>query len=102
MQLETILLTKEGGIAKLTLNRPEKRNAISQQMTEELRAAIDEVGADDNVRVLVLAANGPVFCAGVLKMHYKSEQEREGLYKRKPLGYGRCCREATPIHDREV
>jgi len=65
MQFQTIVLNKEGSIATITLNRPEKRNAISQHMTEELRAAIQDVGEDDNVRVLLLAANGPVFCAGV-------------------------------------
>ena len=65
MQFQTIILKKEGHIGTIVLNRPEKRNAISQLMTEELKAALDEVASDDEVRVLLLTGAGPVFCAGV-------------------------------------
>lgn len=54
----------EPGIVKLTLNRPESRNALSIEMMSALRSAIAEAGGDGAVRAIVLAANGPAFCAG--------------------------------------
>lgn len=52
------------GILRLTLNDPERRNALSEAMLTELGTAIAEAGADASVRVIILAANGPAFCAG--------------------------------------
>lgn len=52
------------GLARLTLARPEKHNAISPQMMDELTAASKALGADRSVRVIVLAAQGTSFCAG--------------------------------------
>ena len=62
---ETILIkTDDRGVATLTLNRPEKHNAMSAQMLEELTAAAAALGADDAVRVVVLTGAGASFCAG--------------------------------------
>ena len=52
------------GILRLTLNAPGTRNALSEAMMTALAAALEDAAADDAVRVIVLAANGPVFCAG--------------------------------------
>lgn len=52
------------GIATLTLNRPEKRNAISDAMRSELTAALQSLGRDPAVRALVLTGRGKGFCAG--------------------------------------
>ena len=52
------------GVATLTLARPEKHNAMSGQMIADLHSAGDQLAADDAVRVVVLAAEGPTFCAG--------------------------------------
>ncbi|HEY4313387.1 MAG TPA: enoyl-CoA hydratase-related protein [Pirellulales bacterium] len=52
------------GVARLTLNRPEARNAMSQQMIRDLRAATDRLAADSTVRVVVLSGAGDHFCAG--------------------------------------
>ena len=52
------------GIATLTLNRPQARNALSEAMLSELGAAFETIAADRSVRVVLLAANGPAFCAG--------------------------------------
>lgn len=52
------------GILRLTLNDAAKRNALSEAMLTELGAAFDNAGRDPKVRVIVLAANGPAFCAG--------------------------------------
>lgn len=51
-------------ILRLTLNDPDRRNALSEGMLTALEEAFDEAGADPSVRVVVLAANGPAFCAG--------------------------------------
>jgi len=52
------------GILRLTLNDVSRRNALSEAMLADLAAAFAEAGADPSVRVVVLAANGPAFCAG--------------------------------------
>ncbi|MET0380067.1 MAG: enoyl-CoA hydratase-related protein, partial [Spongiibacteraceae bacterium] len=51
-------------VALITLNRPEKRNAVNQDLAEGLWAAVQEVENDPKLRVAILAANGSVFCAG--------------------------------------
>ncbi|MEO1948473.1 crotonase/enoyl-CoA hydratase family protein [Thioclava sp.] len=56
--------TDARGIARLTLARSEKHNALSEQMMEEITAAIGQLGSDDAVRVVILAAEGRSFCAG--------------------------------------
>lgn len=62
---EAITVETDGrGVATLTLNRPEKHNAMSAQMLAELTAAAAQLGADSTVRVVVLAATGKTFCAG--------------------------------------
>jgi enoyl-CoA hydratase/carnithine racemase len=52
------------GILKITMNSPQNRNALSKTMMEDLQEALDMAAADDAVRVIILAANGPAFCAG--------------------------------------
>jgi enoyl-CoA hydratase/carnithine racemase len=59
-----VTLEREREIVILSLNRPEKRNALSLQMMRELEAALAEVGSDREIRVVVLRAEGPAFCAG--------------------------------------
>lgn len=51
-------------VAVITLNRPEKRNAITPAMAEALDAAVKKTESDDDIRVVVLASSGDVFCAG--------------------------------------
>ena len=51
-------------IAIITLNRPEARNAVSQQLAEDLESAIDRLEADDALWIGILCGNGPAFCAG--------------------------------------
>ncbi len=63
MTYQYVLVKAEGDVATITLNRPEKRNALSLEMMAELTGAIHEVGASEALGV-VLAANGPVFSAG--------------------------------------
>ncbi len=61
---ETILYEAGGGVATITLNRPEKLNSINRQMVEDLRDAISRVKNDPAVRCLVLTGAGRGFCAG--------------------------------------
>ena len=64
MTYETILFSSEGGIARLTLNRPDRLNSFNDQMHGEVRAALDEVRGNASVRVLLLTGAGRGFCAG--------------------------------------
>jgi hypothetical protein len=61
---QTIALDLDDGVATLTLNRPEKRNALSIALREELVAALSEWRDDPGVRVVIVTGEGPSFCAG--------------------------------------
>lgn len=63
MEPRFIDVRRDGGIATVTLDRPEKRNALALEVMQELTAVLREVGRTDATAV-VLAANGPVFSAG--------------------------------------
>lgn len=64
MSYEAILVDRDGPVAVITMNRPERRNALSVDMMQELIDAFKVLGRDKEVRVVVLAANGPAFSAG--------------------------------------
>jgi enoyl-CoA hydratase/carnithine racemase len=64
MGYEALLVEREAPVATITMNRPERRNALSVDMMQELIDAFKTVSADKQVRVVVLAANGPAFSAG--------------------------------------
>lgn len=59
-----VLRTDAGGVTTLTLNRPAQFNAINGAMLRELQAALESIGRDDSVRVVVLAGAGRAFCPG--------------------------------------
>ena len=61
---EPLELRTAEGIAAVTLNRPDKRNALSIELRETLTAALDEWSSDDSVRAVVITGAPPVFCAG--------------------------------------
>ena len=62
--MPTVLYERDGRIARITLNRPEVMNAINHELPRELQAAVERAGQDQAVHVIVLAGNGPAFCAG--------------------------------------
>jgi enoyl-CoA hydratase/carnithine racemase len=64
MAYEHILTSSDGGILTITMNRPEKRNALSEAHMRELTAAFRDAGERREARVVVLAGNGPAFSAG--------------------------------------
>lgn len=62
--MSKVIYTVDGPVALLTLNRPEKLNAVSNQMVAELNAALDRAEADEAIRVIVLNGAGRAFSAG--------------------------------------
>jgi enoyl-CoA hydratase len=65
MQFETLSVTLDAHIATIRLNRPEKANAMSATMWQEIRKAFDWVDATPEARVAVLQGEGKLFCAGI-------------------------------------
>jgi enoyl-CoA hydratase/carnithine racemase len=59
-----LLVRRDGAAATITLNRPEKRNALSLELMEELITALERVGAEPDVRAIVIEGAGPAFSAG--------------------------------------
>lgn len=64
MDFSNIKLKFDGGIARLTLNRPEKLNSANEETIRELLAAVDQVQEHASARVLVITGSGRAFCAG--------------------------------------
>lgn len=64
MNFNTILLTHSGPVATITLNRPDKRNAISYELIDELQRALDKVQHSDS-QVLIITGAGGAFCSGM-------------------------------------
>ena len=72
---ESILFEVDGGIATVTLHRPEKLNAYTAEMGEEVVDAFDRARDDDAVRAVILTGAGRGFCAGVDLEHLKAHQQ---------------------------
>jgi enoyl-CoA hydratase len=64
MEYETLLYEKEHGVITVTLNRPERLNAINGQMMMDLDVMADEIEEDEEARVVILTGAGRAFCAG--------------------------------------
>jgi enoyl-CoA hydratase len=60
----TLSISVEAGVASVTLNRPEARNALNGLMCDELRKAAEDAASDASVRLVLVRGAGPVFCAG--------------------------------------
>jgi methylglutaconyl-CoA hydratase len=61
---DMVTVARDGGVARVTLNRPEKRNAFDPEMIAAVRATFDGFAHDVALRVVVVAGAGPVFCGG--------------------------------------
>lgn len=79
-----LLVETNNGVTRLTLNRPERRNALSEAMLTELGAALERIAFDRATRVVVLGAAGPVFCSGhdLGEMVGREESEYATLFSR--------------------
>ena len=81
-----VLLTRDGVIATVTLNRPDKRNSLSDPMLTELGAAFAALRDDASTRVVIVTGAPPVFCAGAdagLKSSMSPEERRQAFAQRK-------------------
>ena len=85
-QEDTLLTEQVGPVRRLIMNRPKSRNALSEEMINALSAAIDQAEADQETRVIVLAANGTVFSAGhdlkELNSHRNDADKGEAFFNR--------------------
>jgi len=87
MVYKDIIFSQTNSIGILTLNTPEKINALSLQKILEITDVLEKIASDDSVRVLVLKANGNNFCAG----HDLSEMVEQGTKEYKRL-FDQCTR----------
>jgi len=80
MTFETLRYEPAGRIARITLNRPERLNAIDEKMPGEIRAAVERANADDGIHVIVLQGAGRGFCSGYdLKAFAETKGENPGV-----------------------
>ncbi|MHC5544040.1 enoyl-CoA hydratase/isomerase family protein, partial [Singulisphaera rosea] len=84
MSTPLVSRSEHGPVVVLTLNRPERRNALSRQLIAELSDALGAIALDQSARALVLSANGPVFCAGMdmkeaVRLDASPESERRAI-----------------------
>ena len=86
MNLTSVLLEKADGIATVTLNRPEKLNAYTTEMGDEVTHVLRTLRDDESTRVVVLTGAGRAFCAGVDLEHLKSHQNGQNASSGPRLG----------------
>lgn len=100
---ETILLERRAGVALVTLNRPERRNAYTPQMGAELHGAFADLDADESVRAIVVTGAGRDFCVGADlerggdTFNRAPETTDTGDWAREDRGERRPWEMATPI-----
>jgi enoyl-CoA hydratase/carnithine racemase len=82
------ILQETDGVAVLTLNRPEKRNALSRALRDEIVRRLDALEQDDAVRVVILTGAAPAFCAGFDRTEFTGE------------GMEKVFADAIPYHHR--
>ena len=86
MKYKDILLDQDNGIATITLNRPDKLNAYTTEMGEEVTHAFRSLHRDPMVRAVILTGAGRAFCAGVDLEHLKAHDQGENASKGPRLG----------------
>lgn len=80
MTFATLIYETAGRIARISLNRPERLNAIDERMPGEIRAAVERANADDGIHVIVLQGAGRGFCSGYdLKAFAETAGENPGV-----------------------
>ena len=79
-ELQTVKVERDDGIAWVTLNRPEKRNAISPTVNREMKQALEDLEVDESVGVVVLTGAGESFSAGMdLKEYFRETEGQSAL-----------------------
>jgi len=92
-----VTLARDGAVATLTLNRPERRNSLSDAMLTDLGAALAELRDDAGTRVVILTGAPPVFSAGADAPHAraKTDEERRRLFMENKSQFRRLFERAT-------
>src|SRR5262245_58866107 len=75
-----VLVSAGNGVGRIVLNRPDKRNALTHAMMTTILDALDQFGRDEAIRVVLLAANGSAFCAGVDLADMQAVREQRGSF----------------------
>jgi 2-(1,2-epoxy-1,2-dihydrophenyl)acetyl-CoA isomerase len=91
MAFATLLLERRDGVAYVTMNRPDKLNALSLSLIGELHAAATEIGADPSVRAVLLTGAGRGFCSG-------ADLTREGILEGADRTFGQLIGDALRDH----
>lgn len=94
---QLVTTRKQGAIARVTLNRPEARNAVNLDLCHALQAAFDAFQGDRETAVVVLDAAGPVFCAGADMRERSGKDEAWVLARRQASFRAYAAIEACPI-----
>ncbi|MFC1858138.1 enoyl-CoA hydratase [Thermodesulfobacteriota bacterium] len=94
MTYEEILFAAKGSVGILTLNNPQKVNALSRQMIREIMAALTAASLDESIKVIIIKAAGHHFCAG----HDLGEMVDQGMKEYKAI-FDQCARMMQLIHD---
>jgi len=96
MAYATVSIEKADGVALVSFNRPDKKNAMNPQLHEDMTAALEELRYDDDARVLVITGAGDSFCAGM------DLKEVFHVLKDQPARYDRVIRLATEWRGRTL
>ena len=75
MEYSSLIYATEGPIATITLNRPDRLNAIDDHMPGELAAAVDRAESDDGIHVIVVTGSGRAFCSGYDLIEYAEQPD---------------------------
>lgn len=102
MSVDSVSVTQEGAIARVVLNRPQSRNAVNLEMCIALREAFQRLDATPDVRVILLSANGPVFCAGA-DLKERADKDEAWVIARRHASFsaydaiGRCSKPTVAL-----
>lgn len=96
-EFETISFVQSGGVATVTLNRPQKLNALNDQMVKELAVVFKQAARDDSVRCLVLTGNGRAFSAGQDLAAFQARQADESILEHLRHGYNKLIMQMVTL-----
>jgi len=88
MDYQDVIYTEDGGIATMTLNRPEQMNALSPAMRESMYRVLEHVSQDKKVRVLVITGAGRAFCSGADVRTLAGNANRPAVQEKPPESSG--------------
>jgi enoyl-CoA hydratase/carnithine racemase len=102
MSSDAVLMTQTGATAHVVLNRPQARNAVNLDMCIALRETFEKLDVNPEVRVILLSANGPVFCAGA-DLKERADKDEAWIIARRQASFaayeaiGRCAKPVVAL-----